>query len=214
MHIHISYKNIQHLKDKTKAWHWQDTVDKQNKTKNKWNKMLEFYDFATWLKLLIPRFTRWLYTEIHYTVVKGQCVFPVGQAKPDCISRTRQDTLVWKRQNICYSCGMQYYKVWIFMCINSNPTAITPWHAKTITQTKRCKLLWRHNGGESVSNHQPHDYLLNHLFRRRSKKTSKLRVTGLCAGNSPGTGEFSAQMPNNAENVSIWQRHHELSEKK
>ena len=24
------------------------------------------------------------------------------------------------------------------------------------------------------------------LFRRRSKKTSKLRVTGLCAGNSPG----------------------------
>ena len=28
------------------------------------------------------------------------------------------------------------------------------------------------------------------LFRCRSKKTSKLRVTGLCAGNSPVTGEF------------------------
>ena len=28
--------------------------------------------------------------------------------------------------------------------------------------------------------------LLNRLFWRRSKKTSKLRVTGLCAGNSPG----------------------------
>ena len=28
--------------------------------------------------------------------------------------------------------------------------------------------------------------LLNRLFRRRSKKTSKLRVTGLCVGNSPG----------------------------
>ena len=27
-------------------------------------------------------------------------------------------------------------------------------------------------------------------FRRRSKKTSKLRVTGLCEGNSPVTGEF------------------------
>ena len=26
----------------------------------------------------------------------------------------------------------------------------------------------------------------NSLFRRRSKKTSKLRVTGLCVGNSPG----------------------------
>ena len=40
------------------------------------------------------------------------------------------------------------------------------------------------------------------------KKTSKLRVTGLCAGNSPGTGEFPAQMASNAENVSIWWRHH------
>ena len=69
-------------------------------------------------------------------------------------------------------------------------------------------LHWRHNGRDGVSNHQPHDCLLNRLFRHRSKKISKLRVTGLCAGNSPGTGEFPAQMASNAENVSIW-RHHE-----
>ena len=69
-------------------------------------------------------------------------------------------------------------------------------------------LLWRHNGPDSVSNHQPHDCLLNRLFRRRSKKTSKLRVTGLCAGNSPGTGEFPAQMASYAENVSNWWRNH------
>ena len=43
------------------------------------------------------------------------------------------------------------------------------------------------------------------------KNTSKLRVTGLCAGNSPVTGEFSAQMASNAENVSIWWRHHDIS---
>ena len=54
-----------------------------------------------------------------------------------------------------------------------------------------------------------HGCLLNRLFRRKSKKTSKLRVTGLCAGNSPGTGEFPAQMASYAENVSIWWRHHE-----
>ena len=72
-------------------------------------------------------------------------------------------------------------------------------------------LLWRHNGCGSVSNHQPHECLLNRLIRRRSKKTSKLRVTGLCAGNSPGTGESLAQMASNAENVSIWWRHHEAS---
>ena len=47
------------------------------------------------------------------------------------------------------------------------------------------------------------------VFRRRSKKTSNLRVTGLCVGNSPVTGEFPAQRASNAENVSIWWRHHE-----
>ena len=47
-------------------------------------------------------------------------------------------------------------------------------------------LQWRHNDHDGVSNHQPHGCLLNRLFRRRSKKTPKLRVTGLCVGNSPG----------------------------
>ena len=69
-------------------------------------------------------------------------------------------------------------------------------------------LLWRHNGRGGVCDHQPHDCLLNRLFRRRSKYTSKLRVTGLWVGNSPETGEFPAQMASNAENVSIWWRHH------
>ena len=69
-------------------------------------------------------------------------------------------------------------------------------------------LWWRQNGRDSVSNHQPHNCLLNRLFGCRSKKTSKLRVTGLCVRNSPGTGEFPAQMASNAENVSIWWHHH------
>ena len=69
-------------------------------------------------------------------------------------------------------------------------------------------LRWRQNGRDSVSNHQPHDCLLNRLFRRRSKKTPKPRVTGLCVGNTPGTGEFPAQMDSYAENVSIWWHHH------
>ena len=44
--------------------------------------------------------------------------------------------------------------------------------------------------------------------RRRSKKKSKLCVTDLCEGNSPVTDEFPAQRASNAENVSIWWRHH------
>ena len=69
-------------------------------------------------------------------------------------------------------------------------------------------LRWRHNGYDSVLNHRRLDCLLNRLFRRRSKKASKLRVTGLCEGNSPVTGEFPSQRARNAENVSIWWRHH------
>ena len=71
-------------------------------------------------------------------------------------------------------------------------------------------LQWRHNEYDGVSNHQPHDCLLNRLFRRRSKKKSKLRVTGLCEGNSTVTGEIPAPKGQQRGNVSIWWRHHDL----
>ena len=59
------------------------------------------------------------------------------------------------------------------------------WHGYD-SRASQSTLHWRHNDHDSVSNHQPHGCLLNRLFRRRSKKTSKLRVTGLCVGNWPG----------------------------
>ena len=68
-------------------------------------------------------------------------------------------------------------------------------------------LQWRHDVHNSVSNHQPRHCLLNCSVSRRSKKISKLQATGLCAGNSPLTGEFPAQRASNAEKVSIWWRH-------
>ena len=63
------------------------------------------------------------------------------------------------------------------------------WITNTTTNTVGCccyTLHWHHNDHIGVSNHQPRCCLFNRLFRRRSKITSKLRVTGLCAGNSPG----------------------------
>ena len=72
-------------------------------------------------------------------------------------------------------------------------------------------LQWRHNERNGVSNNQRPDCLLNSLFGRRSKKTSKLRVSGLYEGKSPVTGRFSSQRPSNAESVSIWWRHHVTS---
>ena len=63
---------------------------------------------------------------------------------------------------------MDLYDIYVGSCISSD------------------SLHWRHNDHDSVSNHQPRGCLLNCLFRRRSKKTSELRVTGLCVVNSPG----------------------------
>ena len=50
----------------------------------------------------------------------------------------------------------------------------------------------------AMTSHKPHDFLLKRLFRRISKKTSKLRITGLCEGNPPLTEEFAAQRASNA----------------
>ena len=60
-------------------------------------------------------------------------------------------------------------------------------------------LQWCHNDRNGVSNHRRLECLLKRLFRRRSKKTLKLCVTGLCKGNSPVTDESSAQRASNTE---------------
>ena len=95
-------------------------------------------------------------------------------------------------------------------CRKSFYKMVTIWSRRQCFNTSQNhrSLQWRHNERDGVSNHQPCDCLLNCLFRRISKKTSKLRVTGLCAGNSPVTGKFPAQRASNAKNVSIWWRHH------
>ena len=79
------------------------------------------------------------------------------------------------------------------ICIHSDGQVRFSYNYGPALGSDMLSLLWRHNGHDGVSNHQPHDCLLNRLFRRRSKKTSKRRVAGLCAGNSPVTGEFPAQ---------------------
>ena len=101
-------------------------------------------------------------------------------------------------------------------CYISNIVDKLPFHMDIISQStlfmdhRVCytSLQWRYNEPDGVSNHQPHDSLLNLLFRCRSNKTSKLHVAGLCAENSLVTGDFIAQRANNAENVSIWWRHY------
>ena len=71
-------------------------------------------------------------------------------------------------------------------------------------------VQWRHNERDCVSSNRGFGCSLNRLSRRRSKKTSKLRVTSLCEGNPSVTGGFPTQKARNAEIVSIWWRHHEF----
>ena len=103
-----------------------------------------------------------------------------------------------------------------FACVNSNGFAkklnfICDFNTRRpgkMAAYSSMTLQWRHNEHDGVSNHKPYDCLRDRLFRRRSKKTPKLCVPGLCEWNSPVTGEFLSQRASNAENVFIWWRHH------
>ena len=73
-----------------------------------------------------------------------------------------------------------------------------------LKETLNCKrgmqflvIKWRHNDRNGVSNRRRLDCLLNRLCRRRSKKTSKLGVTGLCEESpvdSPHKGPVTLKM--------------------
>ena len=76
-------------------------------------------------------------------------------------------------------------------------TAVTSPSADTELATT---LQWRHKERNGVSNHQPHECLVNRLFKAQIKENIKAPRHWPC--------EFPAQRASNAENVSIWWRHH------
>ena len=69
------------------------------------------------------------------------------------------------------------------------------WYRRETAKEAHFSLRWRYNERDGVWNHQRFDCLLNRLFRRRSKKTPKLRVTDLCQGNPPVTDGFPHKGP-------------------
>ena len=78
--------------------------------------------------------------------------------------------------------------------------------ARTVTKLSSPETLrWRHNERDGVSNHQPHDCLLNGLFVQIKENIKQApRHWPLC-------GEFTGNSPHKRGNVSIWWRHHEKS---
>ena len=81
-----------------------------------------------------------------------------------------------------------------------NHSPILKWISNFIPNFLIDVLQWRHHGYDGLSTHQSYDCLLNRVFRRRSKKTSKPRGTGLCEGesrlpvNSPHKGPVTRKM--------------------
>ena len=93
---------------------------------------------------------------------------------------------LWNHSCICswFCNSREIFTIFTIYCRNL-PGFGTRSHGWPCHHTQMA-LHWCHNDHDGISNHQPHSCLLSRLFRRRSKKTSKLRVTGLCGGNSPG----------------------------
>ena len=103
----------------------------------------------------------------------------IGQAKPGAWGH--QLLGMFGRRSAMYG---SHYDSW---CAHQ----VIGWCFKIMYQDNLCRakqgtytslLQWCYNGHDGVSNHQPHDCLSNRLFRRRSKKTSKLRVLAFARG--------------------------------
>ena len=123
------------------------------------------------------------------------------------------------RTGMCHSCSQALYIWCIYIYIYiwcvipaARPCILGPlldimsicWkNLSVITFTPRKVVHIAHYNDVIVSAMASHqwrlDGLLNRMLRRSSKKTSKLRVTGLCDGNSPVTGEFPSQRVSNTE---------------
>ena len=88
--------------------------------------------------------------------------------------------------------------------------SITLHGLQTSCATKQSTLQWRHNEDDGVSNHQPHDCLLNGLFKAQIKENIKAPRHWPFCRKFTGNRWITRTMANNAENVSIEWRHHEL----
>ena len=94
---------------------------------------------------------------------------------------------------ICLN-GLNIYSIKLCKCLVSYHTYCT-----SDVDIMRRSLQWCHSKCDSASNHRCRDCSFTRLFRRRSKKASKLRVTCLCEGNPSVTGGFPFQGASNAE---------------
>ena len=132
------------------------------------------------------------------TMHSGLCELGLVSHAPSCIVTTNPSRAGLNPTNITVEFKM-IDKSWMQRTM---VTEAVNYHGMTYP------LQWCHNERHCVSNHWRLGCLLSRLLSRKSGKISKLRITGLCELNSPVTGGFLSQRARNADNVSIWWRHH------
>ena len=108
-------------------------------------------------------------------------------------------TLMWRqchqRIHVQVKSTILLHKQWYgYSCVNAQQSCVVSYFSTYLSLEK---------ASFCVSNYRRLVCLLNRLFRRRSKKTSKPLVTGLHVGNPPVTGWFPSQRASDEENVSI-----------
>ena len=95
-------------------------------------------------------------------------------------------TSLWKKlSHFCYRC------VHLFFGFDCDTKYAYQWLFNLGQFGYDRTLHWRHHVRAVFSNLKGLDFLLDRLFRPRSKKITKLRVIGLCEGNSPVTSSAS-----------------------
>ena len=151
-------------------------------SKQSWGWWFETLSHPLWRhcnKLLEP-LCKFLYTlqtstQEHWFCIKLCITYHPWQLK----AKSNFLDISWKKNS---ACKMRMCNIKLVQQKLANPQCASKCLYVITSNTSH----WRHNDHDGVSNHQPHGCLLNCLFRSRSKKTSKLCVTGLCVGNSPG----------------------------
>ena len=96
-----------------------------------------------------------------------------------------------------------FWQLWQIAKSRETPSSVWTSACTVITKSGSQTLHWRHNGRNGVPNHRRVDCLLNRMFRHRSKKTSKLCVTGLCEGNDRWPVKYPTQWANIMENDDV-----------
>ena len=128
------------------------------------------------------------------------CATKLSHGTGACFATTCDGDTGWGATMHISNCYCIMVTSWLSKCWDFAGVRRPFWMKSLVNQNIR-----NHRYLEKLARKQ----LLNCLFWRRSNKTSKLRVTGICEGNPLVAGGFPSQRASNAENVSIWWRHHE-----